>query len=179
MSSCSSRIRTTPISSYPRPISSPRAATELQAPSPPPPSAFFSFRLQPSSILGSYFSTSELFPPSIPTPRWFPQSPSTLAFQRDYSKIPQQTFRRGPLLQVAILPRGRPGRGLGRGNPHAPGAARHRGRGLGRGLGVKNCWKRGNRLQAGIGDLAREERRRCRNEGSTARKGERLALREK
>lgn len=115
----------------------------------------------------------------IPTPRWFPQSPSTLAFQRDYSKIPQQTFRRGPLLQVAILPRGRPGRGLGRGNPHAPGAARHRGRGLGRGLGVKNCWKRGNRLQAGIGDLAREERRRCRNEGSTARKGERLALREK
>ena len=30
-------------------------------------------------------------------------------------------------LQTAILPRGRPGSGHGRGNPHAPGAARHRG----------------------------------------------------
>lgn len=89
---CFSRIRTTPISGSPRPrpISSPQAATGLQAPSPPPPPVFgffFSIRLQPSSILHLGAGPS-LHPYSMLGFRNPPQlSPFSLTTQKSHNKL--------------------------------------------------------------------------------------------
>lgn len=77
------------------------------------------------------FSTPKLVPPppllyaGVPTTA--PNSSLRARLLQSHNKLSAATR----YLQAAILPRGRPGSGHGRGNPHAQGAPRHRGRGHG------------------------------------------------
>lgn len=78
------------------------------------------------------------------------------------------------------MPQGRPGSGHGRGNPHALGAVRHRGRGHGGVasnwgiVGRQTRWKDGELVRAGFGGLAAEEGRRCQEQGDSEKSGERF-----
>ena len=117
----------------------PRLPLESRPPPLHPYLIFFSAsNLPPLHFL---FSTPELLPP--------PQLPVGILTTPYKYRLPARLIQShnklsaaAHCLQTAILPRGRPGSGHGRGNPHAPGAARHRGRGHG---GVASDWGTGAR----------------------------------